>query len=295
MAAGNPFTVPGRWFKGNLHMHTTVSDGRRSPEEAVAWYREQGYDFVSVTDHVALTPTAHLDTSDFLTIPGTEYHGEDASLGLYHIVAWGMETLPLHDVATPLQVAIDAFRERGALVSMAHPYWSGQTTGDLLAVEGYVGLEVFNATCQQLNGKGVAGVHWDNLLMSGRLLWGFAVDDTHWRPERPDVGWGWVMVRAPALTRQAILQALAEGHFYASCGPSIEDLQWDGARVWVRCSPCAQVRFIGDRWHGHVVRAAPDQPLTEAEYTCKPEQRYLRVECVDAAGRVAWSNPLMIE
>ena len=35
-----------KWFKGNLHTHTNLSDGRLSPEESIALYRENGYDFI---------------------------------------------------------------------------------------------------------------------------------------------------------------------------------------------------------------------------------------------------------
>ena len=36
------------FFKGNTHMHTTLSDGELSPEDACARYAEAGYDFVVV-------------------------------------------------------------------------------------------------------------------------------------------------------------------------------------------------------------------------------------------------------
>ena len=38
-------------LKGNLHAHTTFSDGRRPVDEVVARYRELGYDFLAITDH----------------------------------------------------------------------------------------------------------------------------------------------------------------------------------------------------------------------------------------------------
>ena len=41
----------GNWYKGNLHMHTTVSDGALDPVEAINIYREAGYDFIAITDH----------------------------------------------------------------------------------------------------------------------------------------------------------------------------------------------------------------------------------------------------
>ena len=40
-----------RWFRGMLHMHTLWSDGRALPEQAVAAYKDAGYDFVSISDH----------------------------------------------------------------------------------------------------------------------------------------------------------------------------------------------------------------------------------------------------
>ncbi|MGL4943541.1 MAG: hypothetical protein ACRC46_10165 [Thermoguttaceae bacterium] len=40
-----------QWYRGNLHMHSFWSDGNVFPEEAVAWYRDHGYDFVTLTDH----------------------------------------------------------------------------------------------------------------------------------------------------------------------------------------------------------------------------------------------------
>ena len=41
----------GRWLRGNLHTHTTVSDGKLTPEECIRLYKEKGYDFLCITDH----------------------------------------------------------------------------------------------------------------------------------------------------------------------------------------------------------------------------------------------------
>lgn len=45
----------GRWFRGNLHMHTYWSDGRAFPEQAIDIYKKLGYDFLGVSDHNAFT------------------------------------------------------------------------------------------------------------------------------------------------------------------------------------------------------------------------------------------------
>ena len=43
------------WFRGNLHTHTTNSDGDSPPDVVTAWYRDAGYDFLALTDHDLLT------------------------------------------------------------------------------------------------------------------------------------------------------------------------------------------------------------------------------------------------
>jgi len=40
-----------RWFRGQLHAHSYWSDGRAFPEQAIAAYRQRGFQFLSLTDH----------------------------------------------------------------------------------------------------------------------------------------------------------------------------------------------------------------------------------------------------
>ena len=37
-----------RWFRGNLHTHSTVSDGLKTPDEVIRIYRNEGYDFLAL-------------------------------------------------------------------------------------------------------------------------------------------------------------------------------------------------------------------------------------------------------
>ena len=48
---------------------------------------------------------------------------------------------------------------------------------DLLGLNGYLGIEVYNATCDVTVAKGYSSVYWDILLHNGRFTYGFAVDD----------------------------------------------------------------------------------------------------------------------
>ena len=44
-----------KWRKGNLHTHTFWSDGDDFPEMVVKWYKDHGYDFLSLSDHNILS------------------------------------------------------------------------------------------------------------------------------------------------------------------------------------------------------------------------------------------------
>ena len=45
------FPDGGVWLKGNIHSHSTVSDGMFSPRELAELYRDHGYAFLAMTDH----------------------------------------------------------------------------------------------------------------------------------------------------------------------------------------------------------------------------------------------------
>ena len=40
-----------KWFKGNTHTHSLWSDGNEFPEMIIDWYKTNGYDFISLSDH----------------------------------------------------------------------------------------------------------------------------------------------------------------------------------------------------------------------------------------------------
>jgi hypothetical protein len=303
----NPFSSPGKWFKGNLHTHSTNSDGQLAPEEVIDWYRSRGYHFLALTEHRIPSPTERL-ADEFLLISGIEMDGIDPTVGLYHLIGLGFEKTPdlsayadgpWQELAFPMQRMIDDLRDAGAVVYLAHPYWSGEMSKNLLDMRGCFGLEVWNGACEVWDCKGLSSVHWDDLLAAGRRLWGVGADDCHWWPGRADAGLGWVWVKARDLTQAAILGALEQGLFYASSGPEIYDLRVEGNEIHVRCSPVVAIDFVGNGPFCRRFVPPPGETLTEAHYNPAAKTRgnenllrYVRVACQDAQFRWAWSNPL---
>jgi hypothetical protein len=283
-----------KWLKGNLHMHTTETDGQRTPGEACRWFREHDYQFVQITDHMKIVPGDPFCTDSFLAITSCELHGAQSELGQsFHILALGLQepiALAPDDDAAAI---VRRVREAGAEAIVAHPYWSGLTLNDLLPLEDIAGIEVWNTTCSLLNGKGAAGIIWDDLLVRGRRLFGCAVDDAHWG--RRDYGRGWVFVRARELTRDAILESIKARRFYSSTGPRIEHLRVADDTLHVSCSEVAAIHFSCDVYHGRCVEADLGTLLTEAEFRIPADIQYVRVECIDERGHAAWTNPLFMD
>jgi hypothetical protein len=286
----NPFTAPGDWFRGNLHTHTTGSDGRHAPEEIARRYRSAGYDLLAITDHGVVTDVAGLSDDNFLVLFGAEMDGDTSETGeSYHICTFGLSGVAQAPDSPAVQQAVDWARGNGGEAVIAHPYWSGLAFPDLLRFDGYLGIEVFNTTCHGLNGKGCSAAQWDDLLVRGRRVWGFGVDDCH---GHADFGLGHVMVKATALTRDAIMASLRVGLFYSSWGPTIHEIALADGAVHVRTSPARMINFVGPTWMGKALYALDGQPMTEATYRLPEKIAYLRVECQDFEGRWAWSNPI---
>jgi hypothetical protein len=102
-----PFSKSGTFYKGNLHTHSTRSDGGIAPGEVIPAYRHHGYDFISLTDHflpecyfrstadpasfITISDTTKLRSDDFTTLPGAEIHGPGMANGeMWHLVTVGL-------------------------------------------------------------------------------------------------------------------------------------------------------------------------------------------------------------
>ncbi|MCK4323257.1 MAG: hypothetical protein KAW89_01905, partial [Armatimonadetes bacterium] len=199
----NPFAVDGNWYKGNLHTHTTVSDGALIPQETIRLYAEGGYDFLALTDHDAVNNYEGLDPHGLTLITGCELAKGCGDLGqTLHVVALGVAAVPEVPESPTYAEYLAAVADQCELCFVAHPFWSLVTPGELLSVRGHMGIEVYNATCQWGCGRGPAEHLWDILLAHGQRVWGLAVDDSH---GLEDYRQAWVAVKSAANSPAAIM------------------------------------------------------------------------------------------
>ena len=299
------FTAPGRFYRGNLHTHSTRSDGVLEPAEVCRRYRDEGYDFIALTDHFIglygypLTDTKPFRDKGFMTIPGAELHtGRQENGELWHILAVGLPEdfappeAPHFKAVEGSESAADLAhraRDAGAFVAIAHPQWSGLTLADARTVAAAHAVETYNhgcwAGCDRPDGFAIN----DLLLSEGRRINLVATDDAHF--SEPDHFGGWVMVKAEENDPEALMAALRSGLNYSTQGPEIRRIEVTQQTVEVECSAAASVIVQG---YGQAAKAVHGLSMTRASVPLDRFGRsdWLRVTVVDRAGRRAWSNPI---
>jgi hypothetical protein len=226
----------------------------------------------------------------FLVLPGMEYNTTRHEEVIHFVVVGPGYDRRLED-EEDLSIAMKGWWEGGAFAFMAHPHWSLDATSVLEDMTSLPAVEVFNyATAASEGVRGNSQMYWDRLLRKSRAVLGVATDDSH-RPGH-DSGGGWVMVKAQALTAEAIVTALRSGRFYFSAGPRLDDIYLDTEnKIHVRCSPVKAIRALSTVGKVEHVIAPDGRTLTEAALKWDwAKLPFVRVECTDDQGRTAWSQ-----
>ncbi|REE81255.1 hypothetical protein A8990_11990 [Paenibacillus taihuensis] len=160
----------------------------------------------------------------------------------------------------------------------------------------FFAIEIYNHVTEWSTASSYGGAYWDHALQNGKRVWGIAADDSHghypnWRI--PEYGGGWVQVQAGELTHESVIRSLKSGSFYSSSGPEVYDLRVeDDGYLKIECSPVKFIRFITHPFNGRNAFNRDASPVTSAAFRIDGEESYIRVECVDFEGNVAWSNPV---
>ncbi len=278
--------------KLGLHIHTSVSDGAVSPEEAARIYREAGYDAIALTDHWKYGEAKEICGLPILS--GVEYDVNGKRENTFHIVCLCADHVPqgLSYDSTPQEV-VNAIHEAGGLAVLAHPAWSLNTVESILAVDGFDATEIYNT----VSGTGQSfrpdsSLTVDLLACEGRAYPLLATDDAHYYCDfrGMDACQSYIMAICDPNDPASVGRAILAGDFYATQGPEIHLTKTDeGFRV--DCSPCEKIVFASNRpWRPRTFAAEGGELLTHAEYTPDVDENFLRAFVIDENGRQAWTN-----
>ena len=288
----------GRFYKANLHTHTTISDGKMTPEETKSFFLDHGYSIVAFTDHEVIVPHNDLSDEDFLAITAVEASTNDnwpsgpSHYRCYHMNLYAKDknavSYPVYDerylwparavnflseeckeVKYRRHYSVEGMNDlvrkanaAGFLVSYNHPVWSNQRYPDYAGLKGLWGIEVFNTGCFR-SGHMEGPQAFDDLLHLNEPVLPLCTDDAH-RIE--DCAGGWVQVKAEALEYGTVMDALERGDFYASTGPEIHELYIEDGYVHLSCSDAREVFLRTERRCTRATFAKEGESVREVTY-----------------------------
>ena len=301
------FIAKNKMLKGALHCHTTRSDGKGDPADVMRLHKENGYDFIAITDHRFYNFRSFAPETGLTVIPGMEMDCGLPGPGIhcFHEVCIGPEKdkgngyeqdqrfeSARATCEEEFQPVLDEIHANGNLTIYCHPQWSNTPAHEFDGLRGNVAMEIWNSGCVIEDDIDYDnGFIWDELLQKGVKMWAVATDDGHAMNQHCK---GWVMVNAKNDVG-AILQALRDGAFYASTGPEIYDFRIENGRAVVECSEAEHITFYFGKRPGGMTRAAEGECVTHAERDIAPDMPYVRASVVDRQGRRAWTNPIFMD
>ena len=203
-------------YKANLHAHSTVSDGRLTPEQVKEAYKAHGYQILCLTDHEA--PRQHQDLSepDFLMLTGYECYirpdrlnrydpfGPEVHLNLFARDPYnetminynptsckylkpeeqaalrraGSERLREY-TAEYINEYIETAKREGYIVAYNHFGWSLEPEEQVLRYKGCFSMEIFNYSSFRTNLFEYNGALYDKMLRNGQRIACHSADDNH--------------------------------------------------------------------------------------------------------------------
>jgi predicted metal-dependent phosphoesterase TrpH len=296
------YLADGRFYKGNLHTHTTVSDGKLSPREIAVLYRSKGYSFLSLTDHNIYGIHAELSEKDFIVIPGVEIDIFRRNKFI-HVVgigqcenrfAHGEDLRGIFDRCNSIDDVAEYLGKNGNLSIVAHPAWSRLDFSDIAAAKKIVGFEIYNHVCETNWANGDCGAFAEKLYSEKSVLKSFCSDDNHSGGE--DSVKAYIMVKTKSLTHADIVDAVKTGGFYSSTGPEIYDFYIEDGKAHVSCSAVRRINFVTDSIFSavHFYDSNANLRCAVAKMPNLHEASLIRAVLTDKDGGKAYTQPIFL-
>ena len=293
-------------YKANLHCHSTLSDGKFTPEELKSHYMAHGYAVIAFTDHERLYGHNDLTDGEFLALNGYEIgFGQAGVSGNVAKVCHICVICPTKDCLTPVEPVpftdpysaerinetIRRAKEAGYFVTYNHPVWSMESYPEYSRYHGMDALEIYNYSSDCGGWCDYVPQVYDDLLRLGNRIGCTATDDNHdlLPEEHPlfDSYGGFTYIMAPTLTYADVFRALKSGDYYASMGPRFLEVIAEDGQLRVKTSPVFRMQLSTKYRRAEAAGAPFGETITEAVFSVRPDDGYVRLDIVDEHGRHA--------
>lgn len=208
----------GNDYKANLHCHSTISDGKLTPEEIKEAYKSHGYSIVAYTDHDVMIDHSDLADADFLPLRGYEMEINEGDISkpsprktchmclialdpnnykqvCYHRERYLFGNAPQYrdqvqfDETQPdfvreysvecISKIMQMGRDNGFFVTYNHPAWSLETYEQYAYYCGMHAMEIYNYGCVEMGYEDYNPMVYDEMLRTGKRIFCIAADDNH--------------------------------------------------------------------------------------------------------------------
>lgn len=218
-----------RWYRGDLHSHSTHCDGESTIADMALAAAEVGLDFLATTAHNTISHSRAEEPwpRDLLRIQGVEcttHFGHANILGATDWIDWRVDSLE-----SGASSILGQAHRQGALAVVNHPCALGNPTCtgcrwdySLDDAASFDAIEVWNSDWESSElGNARALSLWTSLLMTGSGITAVAGTDAHSAGEyqRDDLPYTWIYASDPS--ERQILAALGAGRAYLSRGPTL--------------------------------------------------------------------------
>ena len=304
----------GQFYKGNLHSHSTLSDGAFTPEELKERYKAAGYSVFAYTEHGVYHDLRRLDDADFITLPSyeaniirdyvrtpfpalvkgpsTKMQAEVVHLNMFAIdpekttCEPNIDDIKDHASLENVNELIRRAKNAGFFVSYNHPHWSLDTGAIYNNLEGLDAIELINGGSHRSSAMDFVPHVMREMAWNGKRLVAVAGDDNH---QARHFFQSWTMFKAPELSHKAIIEALQKGNCYTSMGPEIKELYVEDGVVHIKTSEAQGIHMAtaGRRKPSCVVPIGGDERVTEAEFALAEDDVFFHIIVKDMYGRPA--------
>ncbi|MFT4105779.1 MAG: PHP domain-containing protein [Lacrimispora sp.] len=288
----------GEFYKANMSCHTTVSDGKLTPEQIKKAYQSRGYQIAAYTDLGKYCAHGELHAPDFLALAGfsVDMGKKGFRINFYDTNPDEMKEEKENCCESLFQGSdcMERMNQLGFLASLSLPYQSMGNYEDYKELEGLSAMEIYNYSNDV---RELCGYHpqvYDEMLRCKKKLFCLASDGN--RNEYPfehplnDSFGGFTKIKAKELTYEAVMEALKKGDFYSSMGPEIHSLYIEGNELVIKTGPVQKIYVKTEGRNCHIKTAQPGEALEEARFSLTGREGYIRIVCGDENGLFAASN-----
>lgn len=216
-----------RWLYGDIHMHSTASDGKLDRTQVIAKAKKIGLDFIAITDHNNYSENLVLPRISGLTlIPGVEWTHYQGHMNFYGTSVPFSNSFVVNN-ESEMKRLIQKAKELGTIISVNHPkdrycpyLWADDECFDM--------LEVWNGPMRSDNVKALNW--WIDFLNKGRRIPIVGGSDFHRNRNIVRMGNPITAVYAKSPSPDDTLKALLAGHSYVTSslkGPRLELIDMD--------------------------------------------------------------------